>query len=186
MYPFKKHLFILALLALLTTAPFAGSWNDASRMATIQSLVEMHTFIIDKSNFVFTGDKVFINEHFYSDKPPVPAIIGAIVYLPLFHLGIKLDKELNFAYYLITLFTVKMFWIIGLAAFYSALRFSNINENNRLWLTYALGIASLHLTWSSTFNNHSLAASFLIIGFSFLLKAKHSESITRNLFWASL
>lgn len=161
-----------------------GGWNDASRMATIQSLVEKQSYVINESVFVETGDKVFINGNFYSDKPTIPSILGAIIYLPLYHLGIKLDYGRNLAYYLITLFTVKLFWVMGLTAFYLTLGFCNINERNRLWLTFALGIASLHLTWSSTFNNHSLAASQLIIGFYFLLKAKQFKSVKKNLFKA--
>ena len=111
-------------------------------------------------------------------------MLGAVIYLPLFHLGIKLDYGWNLAYYLITLFTVKIFWVMGLMAFYLVLGFSNVKDRERLWLTIALGIASLHLTWSSTFNNHSLAASQLMIGFYFLIKARHSDSVRKNLFYA--
>jgi hypothetical protein len=184
MRTFSRKIFVFVFIASLLITPKVRSWNDASRMATIQSLVEKQTFVIDDSVFVDTSDKVYINEHFYSDKPAMPSIIGAIIYLPLYHFGIKLDHGWNFAYYLITLFTVKILWLMGLLAFYSALEFSKINDRNRLWLTFALGIASLHLTWSSTFNNHSLAASLLIIGFYFLLKSSRSVSIKRNLFFA--
>lgn len=175
---------ILVIIALATTMPKVRSWNDASRMATVQSLVEEHSYIIDESVFVDTGDKVFINGHFYSDKPAIPSMMGAVIYLPLSHFGIKLDYGLNLAYYLITLFTVKIFWGMGLIAFYFALGFSNTNVKERIWLTSALGIASLYFTWSSTFNNHALAASLLIIGFYYILKARQSGSVKRNLFYA--
>jgi hypothetical protein len=184
MRSFSKRILAFVFVALLLVMPKVRGWNDASRMATVQSLVEKQTFVIDKSVFVNTNDKVYINEHYYSDKPTIPSIMGAIIYLPLFHLGIKLDYGWNFAYYLITLFTVKVFWLMGLSAFYSALEFCNIKDRNRLWLTFALGIASLHFTWSSTFNNHSLAASQLIIGFYLLLKSRQSVSVKRNLFYA--
>ena len=62
------------------------TWNDESRMATIQSLVESKTLVIDHSDFAATGDKVFVAGHFYSDKPPLPAILGAITYAPFTHL----------------------------------------------------------------------------------------------------
>lgn len=176
--------FILIAIAVVTIKPRVGGWNDASRMATIQSLVENQSLIIDQSVFVNTGDKVFINGHFYSDKPALPSILGAIVYLPLFHLGLKLGYRLNLAYYLITLFTVKIFWIFGVIAFYFALGFCDIEEKKRLWLTLAMGIGSLYFSWSSTFNNHSLAASQLIIGLYFLLRAQKSDSVRRNLFFS--
>ena len=87
MKPNLKLIFFLIVIGIITTSPTTTSWNVDSRMATIQSLVEKHTFIIDESDFIKTGDKVFINGHFYSDKLPTPQIIGAIIYWPLFQLG---------------------------------------------------------------------------------------------------
>jgi hypothetical protein len=77
------YLLVIAL-ALVTTHAAPGSWNAASRIATVQSLVEYHTFVIDKTAFIGTGDKVFIGGHFYSDKPPMPSVLGAAVYWPLY------------------------------------------------------------------------------------------------------
>lgn len=73
---------------------------------------------------------------------------------------------------------------MGLLAFASALTMTSIDENKRLWLTAALAVASVYFTWASTFNNHIMAASQLMIGFWFLLKAKRSCSIRKNLFFA--
>src|SRR5436309_2084542 len=82
-------------VALFSARPYAGSWNDSSRLAAVESLVDHHTFAIDHSIFVQvptpasldtptpyppddpclmkqgTCDKLFINGHFYSDKPPL-------------------------------------------------------------------------------------------------------------------
>ncbi len=171
---------VLILLSTLIVIPRVSSWNDASRMAAIESLVERHTFIIDESEFIETGDKVFINGHYYSDKPIMPAILGAIVYAPLYYLGTRLDYGINLAYYLITIFTVKLFWVSGLLAFYLILRHIPISEKERVWLTLALGFASLHFTWSAIFNNHTLAASFLVIGFYFFQKAEYYINDIRN------
>ena len=63
-----------------------ASWNDGSRFATIQNLVEKHSFVIDHSMF-FTYDKVFINGHFYSDKPPVFSVIAATPYFLFYNTG---------------------------------------------------------------------------------------------------
>jgi hypothetical protein len=50
-------------------------------MATVQTLVEQGTFIIDRTEFNRTGDKVFIDGHFYSDK--TPAVCGGHKCLPV-------------------------------------------------------------------------------------------------------
>src|SRR5712691_11790158 len=81
-------------LAALSTRPYAGSWNDGSRLATVECLVDYHTLAIDDSIFVRvppqgeavagspysvdepallehgTLDKLFVQGHFYSDKSP--------------------------------------------------------------------------------------------------------------------
>jgi hypothetical protein len=150
-------------------------------MGTIQSLVESHTFIIDHTEFVSTGDKVFIDGHFYSDKPPVPAMLGAVVYFPLYHLGLKLHGGNSLSYYFITLLTVSLFWLLGTLAFYQSMLFTGLDGERRLLAGVALGLGTIYLSWSTTFNNHEIAASFLAIGFYFLLKAKHEDFVNRDL-----
>jgi hypothetical protein len=88
------------LAALLCARPFAGSWNDASRLATAECLAERGTLAIDDSIFVAvppagprpfgsqkprlnetgTLDKLKINGHYYSDKTPLPSVYLAGVY----------------------------------------------------------------------------------------------------------
>jgi len=177
---------ILILIAILTINPQAHGFNDSSRMATIQSLVENHTLSIDQSDFFDGYDKVFINGRYYSDKPVFTALFGAAVYYPLFLLGIELGNGWNLAYYLITLFTVKLFWYMGLKVFYDVLRFTEIEKKDRLYITLALGIGTLFFTWSSTFNNHVLSASLLIFGLYFLLDLNQSVKPIWKSFLAGL
>lgn len=64
----------LALAALLAR-PRAESWNVASRLATIESLVDFGTLAIDRSTFASTGDKIRVGGHYFSDKPLTPAVL---------------------------------------------------------------------------------------------------------------
>lgn len=175
---------LLLSIAVFTTHAALQSENDKSRMATIQSLVESGTFVIDRTDFVDTIDKVFIGGHFYSDKPPMPSVLGAAIYLPLYKAGIRLHNGRSLAYYLITLAVVKVLWLLGTVAFFKLLRFTGIDAGKRLLAACALGVGSLFLSWSSTFNNHEIAGSFLSIGFLFLLKARYEEGTARNLAFA--
>ena len=64
-------------------------------MATVQTLVEQGTFIIDHTEFNRTGDKVFINEHFYSDKTPLLSVAAAGAYAILHNaFGLTLDPTI--------------------------------------------------------------------------------------------
>ena len=182
--PRGRLILLLWLTALGATHCAPTTWNDESRMGTIQALVESHTFIIDHTEFVSTGDKVFVDGHFYSDKPPLPAILGAMVYCPLYHLGLRLHGGNSLSYYFITLFTVSLFWLLGTLAFFQSLKFTGLDGERRLLAGVALSLGTIYFSWSTTFNNHEIAASFLAIGFCFLLKAKHENFGNRDLAFA--
>ena len=92
-------MFCATLIALIGARPYAGSWNDGGRLATVESLVDHGTWAIDRSIFVDvpadnspypndpdlilehgTLDKLLIRGDYYSDKSPVPNLLLAIVY----------------------------------------------------------------------------------------------------------
>jgi hypothetical protein len=185
--PHVRLILLLVLIAVGATHHSSMSWNDDSRMATIQSLVESHSLVIDHSDFVGTGDKAFVNGHFYSEKPPMPAVLGALVYFPLYQAGIQLHPGTNVAYFLITLLTIGGCWIAGTLVFFASLRFTGLDPERRLLATLALAFGSLYFSWATTFNNHEMAAGFLAIGFYFLLRGRFGEgSIPNNLAIAGL
>ena len=94
------YLAAVTVWAVAGARPYAGAWNDGSRLAAVESLADRGTFVIDDSIFVRvpagpphpytdawpalrvtgTADKLFINGHFYSDKSPVPSVLLAGVY----------------------------------------------------------------------------------------------------------
>jgi hypothetical protein len=96
-----------AIVAVVGAQPFAGGWNDGSRLAAVEALGERGTFVIDDSVFVRvppdgplpypanrpdlltlgTRDKLFIDGHFYSDKSPVPSVLMAGLYRVWLALG---------------------------------------------------------------------------------------------------
>jgi hypothetical protein len=184
--PHHRMSIFLIVIGMLTILPAVQGYNDGARMATIQSIVENHTLSIDHSVFSDGHDKVYINGKFYAHQPVLTAVLGAVIYYPLYHLGIELDYGWNLAYYLITLLTVKLFWYLGLKAFYAVLESLGVKEKEGLLLTLALGLGSLYFSWSSTFTNHVISASSLMIGFYFLQRAKTEANAFWSLFLAGL
>jgi hypothetical protein len=69
------HVVVLGLC--LETVP---KTNPASRYATIDSLVHRGTYAIDDSRYIRTLDKVYLDGHFLSSKPPLLSTVGAGVY----------------------------------------------------------------------------------------------------------
>lgn len=184
--------FLFLLIFIPITKPYVGCCgNDASRIATIESLVERGTFVIDESPFVTTIDKVKIRGHFYSSKPPILPSLGAGVYWLLHNgFGVSFPERPftpNLAYYLLTLILIGGSSALLLVYFFKALRWLKIKFFYRKLLVFTLALGTLILVFSSTFNNHTPAAAFLFIGFYYLLQAKFEpQKIERSLFLSGL
>lgn len=169
------------LLVLLTKFDIQSS-ADASRIATVKSLVEYQSFTIDNSQFdrsqLFTIDKYFYNNHFYSDKPPLPALMGAVVYFFIKNLlGINLSNNLGLTCYLIVLLTVGVFSCIGLVYFHKILlEIFKIDENWANITTFVAASATLILPYSLVLNNHILGGMFIIVSFYYLLNSAESTN----------
>ncbi len=66
-----------AVVAAVSARSYVGGWNDGSRLATVECLVDHETWAIDDSVFAGTKDKLLIGGRYYSDKSPVPAVLMA-------------------------------------------------------------------------------------------------------------
>lgn len=168
---------LLILVSLLTINPRINGWNEASRMALTQSLVEHQELTIDNSTFAATGDKVYVDGHYYSDKPVTPSLLAALVYFPLYHLGVELSYGWNLAYYLIIFLIIKTLWVFSVLAFGSVMRILGAAPGPALINTLIFAFASQLFTWSSTFNNHSIAASLIMLAFAFYMRSKQEASL---------
>ena len=105
---FHSHIFLLGIYGVITWLhiwhyPAIGTWNDLSRLAAVESLVEHRTLAIDGSNYLqYTGDKVFVDGHFYSDKPPLLAVVMSWVYFPLYRFcGLSLTENFQICYFVL-------------------------------------------------------------------------------------
>ncbi len=173
--------FAIALtLAALGARPFAGGWNDGSRLATVESLVDQHTMAIDQSVFVSpplttngkappystedllstafgTGDKLLIDGHYYSDKSPVPALgMGLVYYLAQQVTGLVARDRVDVFCLLLTISTSGMAYAVAVAAMF--LLFQEIGLSRSLvWAaTASFGLSTMALAYAEHVNNHSL------------------------------
>ncbi|MBF2028856.1 MAG: hypothetical protein IGS48_19195 [Oscillatoriales cyanobacterium C42_A2020_001] len=170
----KLFIIFFVLFAILTVAGPVG-WNDQSRMAQIQSLVEHGSFIIDKSIFLVTGDKYFFNNHFYSDKPPILALYASPFYFALKQLGLSFEKNIGLTYYLLTLLSIGILSILGLIIFRKILDdFFLVSKEWANITTFIAGVGTLILPYSLVFNNHVPSGVLILLGFYFLLHFRES------------
>jgi hypothetical protein len=162
--------FIFLIFFSSFTKTHVTSWNDASRMATIESLVDFHTFIIDNSSFFSTGDKYFYQNHFYSDKPPVLALYSSIFYLLLkITFGLSFASHPSLTYYLLTVLVVGVTSSLGLVCLGEILNIFRIEPNWSNIILLIAGTGTLILPYSVVFNNHVVSGSLLLFSFYYLL-----------------
>ncbi|WP_445175392.1 hypothetical protein [Microcoleus sp.] len=165
-------LVFLGLFALLTRP--VPSINEASRLATIESLVDFHTFIIDNSRFAWTIDKYFYQGHFYSDKPPIFSIYGSLFYALLKVVGINFSNQYILANTLLIILVVGVASATGMVYLYKIFKLLAVDET---WINVLLiiaGTGTLLLPYSTVLSNHVISGSLLVAGFYYLLKVKES------------
>lgn len=179
--------FVAVAIALISARPYAGSWNDGSRLATVESLVDYHTWAIDNSIFVResaqpspypasepalralgTRDKIWIGNHFYSDKPPVAALFLAIVYGGLKLLtGLTAHAQPNWFCYLMTITSSGVAYVISVWAIDRLAARYELALRARLLVTVSFALGTIALPYSRHVNNHILllavCASVLLI-----------------------
>lgn len=178
----KVFIFFFSLFVLLTI-PEALGWNDASRFAQIQSLVEQGSLIIDHSVFADTGDKYFFANHFYSDKPPILALYAAPYYFILHKLGLSFEGNYRLACYLTTLLSIGMLSAVGLTVFRKIL--SEFLGTSNEWadiVTLIAGTGTLILPYSLVFNNHLVSGVLILIGFYYLLNIKQNGKFENGIY----
>jgi hypothetical protein len=179
-------------MALVSARPYAGGWNDGSRLATVEALVDQHTLAIDHSIFVEvsphdrstelgpyapdddlllrhgTGDKLFIAGHYYSDKSPVPALLMAGAYAGLqVCTGLTARADPDRFCYAMTLATSGLAYVVAIWCMFRLGGALGLSEPLKLGLTASFGLATVATAYVQHVNNHILllaATSGLLLG----------------------
>src|SRR5438552_7222779 len=176
-------LFVLAMslaIAVVSARTYAGGWNDGSRLATVECLVDYHTLAIDQSIFVQvppdadpahlpyptdepgllangTGDKLLIHGHYYSDKSPVPALLMASIYQAWkwFTGATARQRPDSFCYWM-ALTSSGLAYAIAVYCIYQLGGLLRLHLSLRLAFTASFGLATVALPYARHVNSHIL------------------------------
>ena len=178
------------LAAAIAARPYAGGWNDGSRLATVESLADHHTLAIDRSIFARpskldtdipspfahddllsaafgTGDKLFIAGHYYSDKSPVPALGLGLAYFALQQTtGLHAADQVDFFCRILTILSSGLAFAVSVAAMFVLFQELGLQLGLALAATASFGLSTMALTYAEHVNNHSLllgVASLLML-----------------------
>ena len=152
--------FALALLLLTKEAPV--SWADASRLGTIQALVETGSLELTEDNaFFWQGDKLLLDGRFYSHQPPMLALAGALPYGLFRALGGAITDP--WVYRGLTLTLVGLPLLLGLGAMARLLRRHGAGPGWTAALVAAAAFGTLALPYALVLNQHGAAAGLVLL-----------------------
>ena len=159
--------------------------NDRSRLASVDSLVERGTWVIDRSRFHQEPrsdyqiiDKIQIGDHFYSSKPPVLSFLMAGEYWVLHHAfgyDFNDEEDRRFLIWALTYtFTgIPFLWIAFL--FRIAARWFILDPMVRFVGLFIVLFCNEHLGFAETINNHIPGASLLFSSMVFAIGLVHGK-----------
>lgn len=155
-----------------------SGWNGNSRFGLIFAIVREGRLTIDTfhdQEGTITGDKSFLNGHYYSDKGIGPAIAGAVVYAPLY--WIKRNFNLisqPVAQMIITFVVIGLPSAVAGSLIYILVLYLSKRRLHAFVITLAIALGTLFFPYSITFFSHQFSSSLLFIAFCmiFFLKQK--------------
>jgi len=164
------------LVCALLTKTHVVSWNDGSRFATVESLVDRHTVAIDDSPFLpIIGDWYRYQGKTYSDKPPLLAVSGAAIGFGLSLIGITFERHRPLTIYLITLLTVGVWYSAGCCYAYQFARLLGFERVRAYGIAAVSGLATLSLPYATVLSNHVPCGVAALAGFYHAVRARASD-----------
>lgn len=137
-----------------------------SRLATMDALVHDHAFIINRSVFVDTADKVQIDGRYYSSKPPLLSTAGAIVYKLLHQTtGLSFREDQGLAVKVMNLLFGALPHALLLVYAYLLLTRLQVSARVVLWSFACFAFGRLGLAYATTLNNHTVAELAVFVAF---------------------
>ena len=193
--------------------PYAGGWNDGSRLAAVESLAERGTFAIDDSVFVRvpsadsgrplpyptdkpglmlfgTLDKLFIDGHFYSDKSPVPTVLMAGLYRGWLAVGGPTFAERpDLVCQFLTVATSGMAYLMAVWCVVRIGRRAELPERKVALLAGSFAFATVALPYTRHVNNHVLmlgVTAGVCVLLSDLIRYESPPVATGGLWWRTI
>jgi hypothetical protein len=160
------------LIAIISARPYAVGWNDGSRLAAVESLVDYHTWEISRSIFIavpernspysdpaFKGslDKMKVGDNWYSDKSPPVSLAMAGIYQALQSLtGLKAKDQPRTFCYLMTLLTSGVAYVIAVLCVFGIAGQIGLPEPQQWLVTASFGLATVAPAFARSVNSHIL------------------------------
>jgi hypothetical protein len=165
-----RKLLVRTLIVLFFFWSPIESVNPASRLATIDSIRARGTVATEGSWFFNTVDMVYVDGHFYSDKPPLLSLYSAALIRPIHKIVTFADPGWRFLYFLVVL-TGSGVSLLAIFLLLRTLRRRFPERSPTLgWLFAAVVGATCLLPFARTYNDHIVEAALILGVFALLIQ----------------
>jgi hypothetical protein len=182
----RPHLLLFAAVAAAVAGATTdvGSWNDAARLATVESLVDRHTWQMDGSIFLHrTMDRAYIDGHFYSHRSPLPSLALAAIYqVAQWVTGLKAAADPGAFCYTMTLFSSGVAYLVAVLSVARLAVLTGLSSPMRSPLTSSFAFGTIALTYARAVNDHVfLLAVFGVLFVALVSGGSRGRASTWNL-----
>jgi hypothetical protein len=201
-------LLLSLVLALVSARPYAGGWNDGSRLATVECLVDYGTLAIDQSIFVDparvkgtvavpyaphdrllmaggTLDKVLVAGRYYSDKPLLPAVLMAAGYQFLqWTTGLQASTRPDRFVYAMTLMSSGLAYVVAVLSIHLLARRFLPEARRALGVTLSFALGTAAFAYARQVNSHEgllAVAAALLVGLHALSQKNQPATAPKGL-----
>ncbi|MGB8214856.1 MAG: glycosyltransferase family 39 protein [Anaerolineales bacterium] len=161
-----------------------GGYNANSRFDLIFAIVRQERFTIDTYQNrpgTLTGDTSYFNGHYYSDKAVGPAMVGAVLYVPLYwmnrifhHVGQTNAEEI------LTFLVIGIPSALAGSLIYILCYYLTKSRFRAYLITLAITLGSMYFPYSVTFFSHQFSSSLLFGAFFLIFILKEKPEIWKN------
>src|SRR5581483_10409124 len=180
-------LVLVVCLPLLRPLRHPGEMSDdeAARLSTVRALVDHRTLSIAPSDAP-SSQLIRRGNQYYSDQPPVFAIILSGAYWVMEHAGVTLEQTPSLAAYLLTLIgtTLPVAWTAALV--YRMARMFELARPWRAGLATAAVFSTGLLSYATVLNAHAPAATMLLAAVGSIIHVASSKKPRRGGAWFML
>ena len=168
---------IFFIINLLISSFYLDTWpnpNTTSRVLQVRALSETGTLNIDKFHEE-TIDKSYVNNHYYSDKAPLPAFLIYSIYQPLLLSGLlpPPEEDKGLSIFLIgSLITGSLSFALIILLIFNKLMNSGHDLSSAVLLSTLPLYASMFFIYAGTFYAHLLVVLFVLAGLEHIQNSK--------------
>lgn len=167
--------------------PRMVSDDEQARLATIQALVEQHTFDIRGSEFRTTRSHIESPDgHWYSDQSPVMAVLLSGPYWVMYRCGLSFARNPVWAEYLLTLLGVTLPVAFATGLLYRMGRIFELKRPYRAGLALAVAIGSGWISYATVLSAGAAAAALVVMSAACLVQATITNRRAAALTWVSI